>query len=68
MPEVEPAARSAWRKSTRSGATGACVEVAVLPAVVLVRDSKDADGPRLRLQRPAFSAFVADVATGRLPR
>ena len=34
-----------WRKSSRSGAAGHCVEVAETPAVVHVRDSKDADGP-----------------------
>ena len=31
-----------WRKSTRSGAAGHCVEVANVPSAVLVRDSKDA--------------------------
>ena len=36
-----------WRKSTRSGAAGHCVEVANVPSTVLVRDSKDVTGPVL---------------------
>ncbi len=39
---------SSWHKSSRSGATGACVEIRVVAGnVVLMRDSKDPDGPRL---------------------
>ena len=39
---------AAWRKSSYSGANGGnCVEVADGPGSVLVRDSKDPDGPRL---------------------
>lgn len=41
MPNMDIRAAS-WHKSTRSGANGACVEVADnLPGVVLVRDTKD---------------------------
>jgi hypothetical protein len=39
-----------WRKSTYSnGVGGECVELAALPGQVLIRDSKDPDGARLRL-------------------
>jgi len=35
-----------WRKSSfSSGGGNACVEVAVLPGIVAIRDSKDPDGP-----------------------
>nr|MDT0658365.1 DUF397 domain-containing protein [Micromonospora sp. DSM 115978] len=51
-----------WRKSTRSTATGDCVEVADnLPGRVLVRDSKDQAGPALAFGPAAWAAFVQGV-------
>jgi hypothetical protein len=48
-----------WRKSMASGDDeSACVEVAVLPGQVLVRDSKDVTGPQLSFARPLWQAFV----------
>ncbi|SCG79405.1 protein of unknown function [Micromonospora echinaurantiaca] len=48
-----------WRKSTRSGTQGECVEVADnLPGVVLVRDSKDPSGPVLTVGPHNWRAFV----------
>ncbi|RIV40897.1 DUF397 domain-containing protein [Micromonospora radicis] len=49
-----------WRKSSRS-CQGNCVEVASAKAAVLVRDSKDPDGPALRISRPAWHAFLTGV-------
>lgn len=55
-----------WRKSTRSADTN-CVEVAAVSDVVLVRDSKDPDGPRLILPTSTWQEFLAsldDLAVG----
>jgi hypothetical protein len=57
-----------WRKSTRSGAAGHCVEVADLRAAVLVRDSKDATGPVLRFAAPDWEHFIAGVRGGEFDR
>jgi Domain of unknown function (DUF397) len=53
-----------WRKSTRSGAAGHCVEIAETSAAVLVRDSKDETGPVLTFGNPDWTRFVAGVRNG----
>jgi hypothetical protein len=63
MPTLDPA-RVLWRKSSRSGGQGNCVEVADTPTVVGVRDSKDESGPVLVFARPEWRAFVAGVKAG----
>ncbi|MEV7599030.1 DUF397 domain-containing protein [Kitasatospora sp. NPDC089797] len=56
-----------WRKSSFSGETGACVEVADgLPGVLPVRDSKDPHGPALLFSTDAWTAFIAAVRAGNL--
>lgn len=47
-----------WRRSTASD-SGNCVEVAALGGSVLVRDSANPDGARLRIPPVAWSAFLA---------
>lgn len=58
-PTISAARASAgWRKSSHSGDEGACVEVAVIPGTVAVRDSKDPAGPALLLPPAAWAAFA----------
>jgi hypothetical protein len=54
---VEP--ELAWFKSSYStGDGGECVEVAVRPHIVHVRDSKDIARPGLAVEAAAWDAFV----------
>jgi hypothetical protein len=52
---------AAWRKSSRSGTHGNCVEVGNLPGVVAVRDTKDPHGPALAFAPAAWDAFTANL-------
>jgi Domain of unknown function (DUF397) len=57
--------RAAWRKSTRSNAEGACIEVADnLAGVVALRDSKDKAGPVLVLSPDEWRAFIDGAKAG----
>ena len=47
-----------WRTSSASGTNGACVQVAHVAGRVWVRDSKDPDGPVLKLPHEGWGAFV----------
>ncbi|MGC4867113.1 DUF397 domain-containing protein [Micromonospora sp. DT53] len=50
-----------WRKSTRSGGEGDCVEVAGFAETVGVRDSKDPQGPTLTFTPSVWTAFIAST-------
>lgn len=56
-----------WRKSTRSGAVGNCVELAGLPGgEVAVRNSRFPDGPALIYTRKELATFLAGAKHGDL--
>jgi hypothetical protein len=63
MPRLDPT-RARWRKSTRSGGQGNCVEVADTPTAIGMRDSKDRSGPVLVFTRSEWQAFVDGVKSG----
>ena len=53
-----------WFKATGSG-EGGCVEVAVTPEVIGVRDTKDkGSGPILSFDRSEWTSFVGDLHSG----
>ncbi len=56
--------RAVWRKSSRSGGSGDCVEVAIAGDTIGVRDSKDPEGPVLRFGRSEWQAFLEGIDAG----
>ncbi len=64
MTEVD-LSRAEWRKSSYSGQSGNCVEVARnLPGLGAVRDSKAPDGAKLMVSHQAWRAFLEAHASG----
>jgi hypothetical protein len=61
MAEIDPS-YAVWHKSSYSGQSGNCVEVARdLPGLVAVRDSKEPDGVTLVVSRETWRAFIGSV-------
>ncbi|GCB46784.1 DUF397 domain-containing protein [Streptomyces sp. NL15-2K] len=58
------ASELAWFKSSYSGGTNgeSCVELATTPGTIHVRDSKNADGPRLAFSPATWANFVPYVS------
>ncbi|MFI8193074.1 DUF397 domain-containing protein [Streptomyces sp. NPDC085946] len=56
---LNPSPELEWIKSSYSTDDGpSCVEVATAPATILVRDSKNPNGPRLTLAPATWTAFL----------
>ena len=53
-----------WRKSTKSGAAGQCVEVRRVGNGVEVRDSKNPQGQVLAFTSEEWTAFLGGVEDG----
>jgi hypothetical protein len=50
-----------WRKSTRSGSNGQCVEARRMDNMVQIRDSKNKSGPVLSFTLDEWTAFTGGV-------
>jgi len=59
MPQNSPS----WKKSTASG-SGACVEIARVGEMILVRDSKDVLGPVLTVSGEEWRTFLVGTRFG----
>ena len=53
-----------WFKSNRSSGTGQCVEVAIQPDGVAVRDTKNRDAGHLEFTRDEWKAFIGGAKDG----
>lgn len=54
-----------WFKSSySSGEGGQCLEVALTPRTIHIRDSKHSSGPRLTVSPTAWSAFLSGHLVG----
>jgi hypothetical protein len=56
-----------WRTARRSAGNGACVELAPAAGRILIRDSKDQDGPILSCSADTFRSFLQAAKSGVLP-
>ncbi|GAB3671004.1 DUF397 domain-containing protein [Saccharopolyspora tripterygii] len=54
-----------WRKSSRSGSSTNCVEVAHVADEIAVRDSKNPDGGQLRVGPSEWGTFLNGLKDGR---
>ncbi|MDQ0788596.1 DUF397 domain-containing protein [Streptomyces sp. B3I8] len=65
-PTAGDASELAWFKSSYSSGNdgNSCVELAVTPGTVHVRDSKNVEGPRLELGPGTWAHFVAYASEG----
>ena len=64
MTPVEVPGALVWRKSLRSVANGACVEVAPATGTIAVRDSVNPVGPEIRYSTGTWQTFIADAKAG----
>ncbi len=52
-----------WRKSTYSGDSSNCVEMATASAVIHIRDAKTTEGPYLSFPPSVWARFISYAAS-----
>jgi hypothetical protein len=62
--EVEPSGIPWVKSSASNGNDTNCVEVVLGSDLVLLRDSKDREGPRLAFPAAGWTAFLLNLRTG----
>ena len=65
MSSVDVPGALSWRKSARSVANGACVEVAPATGTIIVRDSVNPAGAMISYSTQSWQAFLAGAKAGR---
>jgi hypothetical protein len=60
--------RLLWKKSTLSGSTANCVEIAQAASSVLVRDSKDPSGAILSFSASSWGSFIRGIRSAEVNR
>jgi Domain of unknown function (DUF397) len=66
-PTTADLSAAAWRKSSKSSGGGSnCVEVAYLPDLVAIRDSKNPHGGAIVVPRAAFRDLLENIDRGSL--
>ncbi|MFE2303242.1 DUF397 domain-containing protein [Streptomyces sp. NPDC059445] len=63
-PSIGDGSEPAWRKSSYSDSSNSseCVEMALTPTTIHIRDSKNPGGARLAMTPAAWTAFVGFAA------
>lgn len=61
MAKRQPQNFLSWKKSSASGPSSACVEMARMHEIILVRDSKDPSGPVLSFSVTQWTTAVQSL-------
>lgn len=68
VPKILEVSDLRWKTARRSVGNGACVEVAPVAGTILVRDSKDQQGPVVQYPGNSWRAFLGAAKKGHFDR
>jgi hypothetical protein len=55
-----------WRKSSGSSGECDCIEVGVTEGAIVLRDSKNVDGPHLAVRPEGWKALILAIKSGEI--